>query len=169
MRTSEDIRFNELSLIKQRDLLEELLMNQELKGKVLEETQEEITKKRLKKPCPHCSSERVHKRGKQKGVVATALQRDGQKYLKAVASNRLSKEEIAKVFAKDNPTIKHKALLAEDHVDKKDKSIHLQRVNNTHAQQVRNFLRPFNGVSSKYLQNYLNWYAYIDKLRNSGS
>ncbi len=26
---------------------------------------------------------------------------------------------------------------------------------------------PFNGVSSKYLQNYLNWYAYIDNLRNS--
>jgi len=26
---------------------------------------------------------------------------------------------------------------------------------------------PFNGVSSKYLQNYLNWYAYMDHIRNS--
>jgi len=71
-----------------------------------------------------------------------------------------------KAFVKDKPKIKHKALLAKDHVDKKDKSIHLQRVNNTHK-QVRDFLKPFNGVSSKYLQNYLNWYAYIDKIRNS--
>nr|MDA3778916.1 hypothetical protein [Bacteroidales bacterium] len=33
--------------------------------------------------------------------------------------------------------------------------------------QLRDFLRPFNGVSSKYLQNYLNWYAYIDKIQYS--
>ena len=117
----------------------------------------------------------------------TAVERNGNKYLKAVASKRLSKDEITKAldgklsdnttlitdkhpsykaFAKDNPSIKHKALLAKDHVDRKDKTIHLQRVNNVHA-QVRKFLRPFNGVSSKYLQNYLNWYAYIDNIRNS--
>ena len=71
-----------------------------------------------------------------------------------------------KAFAKDNPTIKHKALLAKDHVDRDDKTIHLQKVNNIHS-QLRTFLRPFNGVSSKYLQNYLNWYAYADKIRGS--
>ena len=65
-----------------------------------------------------------------------------------------------------NPTIKHKALLAKDHVDKNDSTIHLQKVNNVHA-QLSKFLSPFNGVSSKYLQNYLNWYAYIDKIRSS--
>lgn len=117
----------------------------------------------------------------------TAVQRNGGKYLKAVASKRLSKEEIAKVFdgklsekttlitdkhpsyrafAKDNPTIKHKALLAKEHVDKSDGKIHLQSVNNVHS-QLRTFLRPFNGVSSKYLQNYLNWFAYTDTIHNS--
>jgi ribosomal protein L16 Arg81 hydroxylase len=60
-----------------------------------------------------------------------------------------------KAFAKDNPKIKHKALLAKDHVDKNDKTIHLQKVNQVHS-QLRIFLRPFNGVSSKYLQNYFN-------------
>ena len=39
-------------------------------------------------------------------------------------------------------------------------------MNNTHA-ELRKFLRPFNGVSSKYLQNYLNWFAYADKINNS--
>ncbi|HDO27371.1 MAG TPA: hypothetical protein ENH02_04565 [Bacteroidetes bacterium] len=100
-----------------------------------------------------------------------AVERNGEKYLKAVTSKRLSKEDITKAlsgklsennilitdkhpsykaFTKDNPTIKHKALLAKDHVDRNDKTIHLQKVNNVHA-EVRKFLRPFNGVSSKYL------------------
>jgi len=119
--------------------------------------------------------------------VVTAVQRNGEKYLKAVESKRLSKDEITKVmdgkladnttlitdkhpsyksFAKENPNIKHKALLAKEHVDKSDKTVHLQNVNNVHS-QLRTFLRPFNGVSSKYLQNYLNWYAYVDKIQNS--
>ena len=119
--------------------------------------------------------------------VVTAVQRNGEKYLKAVATKRLTKDQITKAlegkiadntvlitdkhpsykaFAKENPSIKHKTLLAKDHVDKQDSSIHLQRVNNTHK-ELRTFLRPFNGVSSKYLQNYLNWFAYVDKVRNS--
>lgn len=119
--------------------------------------------------------------------VVTAVARNGKKYLKAVESKRLSKEEITqalfgklsedailitdkhpsyRAFAKENPLIKHKALLAEDHVDKNDKTIHLQKVNNVHS-QLRKFLRPFNGVSSKYLQNYLNWYAYIENIKMS--
>jgi transposase-like protein len=119
--------------------------------------------------------------------VITAVSRNGEKILKAVETKRLSKQDIEKAldgklednttlitdkhksykaFAKDNPNIKHKTLLAKDHVDKKDKSINLQKVNNTHS-QLRDFLRPFNGVSSKYLQNYLNWYAYADNIQNS--
>ena len=39
-------------------------------------------------------------------------------------------------------------------------------MNNIHG-QLRKFLTPFNGVSSKYLQNYLNWFAYADKIRAS--
>ena len=119
--------------------------------------------------------------------IVTAVERNGGKYLKAVETKRLSKDDIThaldgkltkdatlitdkhpsyKAFAKANPSIKHKALLAKDHVDKKDKTIHLQKVNNTHG-QLRKFLYPFNGVSSKYIQNYLNWFAYADKLRTN--
>lgn len=71
-----------------------------------------------------------------------------------------------KAFAKDNPQIKHKMLLAAEHVDRMDKTLHLQKVNNVHS-QLRTFLRPFNGVSSKYLQNYLHWFGYADELKNS--
>ena len=309
MVTSKDIKslFQDLPISVQNELLEDLLMEQELQGKVLLEAGQMVSKSRNKKPCPHCSSAKVYKRGKQKGVqmyrcnncekwysettgtplydiklkskwqgylscmekgmpikkiakhlnisiqtsfdwrhkilaslsqyvpeqfskevecdelelalsrkgsrtlernprkrgtdfkrnqgsdkvttvqVVTVVQRNGEKLLKAVASKRLSKQEIEKVldgkladnttlitdkhpsykaFAKDNPLIKHKALLAKDHVDKNDKTIHLQKVNNVHT-QLRTFLRPFNGVSSKYLQNYLNWYAYLDKIQNS--
>jgi len=299
--------FNELPVGVQNELLCDLLIEQELQGKVLQEAGQIVEKQRNKKPCPHCSSTNIYKRGKQRGVqmykcndcnkwysettgtplydikikhkwqsylncmeqgmpikkiakqlnisiqtsfdwrhkilsslaqftptklsgqvecdelelslsnkgsksldrnprkrgtdfkrnqgkdiittvqVVTAVQRNGEKYLKAVQTKRLSKEDIEKVFdgkltdnttlitdkhhsykafAKDNPKIKHKSLLAKEHVDKKDKSIHLQSVNNTHK-QVRDFLKPFNGVSTKYLQNYLNWYAYMDKIRNS--
>ncbi len=309
MKSSQEIKelFAQLPMATQSQLLDELLQEQELQGKVLLAAQEEILEKRKKKPCPHCSSESVYKRGKQKGVqmyqcndckrwysettgtplydvklkskwqsylrcmergmpikkiaieigisiqtsfdwrhkilsslnefvpeqlssevecdelelalnnkgsrnldreprkrgtdfrrnmgkeevtvvqVVTAVERRGEKYLKAVASKRLSKEEISKAldgkladkailitdkhpsykaFAKDNPSIKHKTLMAKNHVDRHDKTIHLQKVNNVHS-QLRTFLRPFNGVSSKYLQNYLNWYAYADKIRES--
>lgn len=299
--------FEQLPLGSQSALLDELLQSHELQGKVLLDAGQEVSQRRKNKPCPHCSSIEVYKRGKQRGVqmysckackkwysettgtplydiklkskwqaylrcmeqgmsikktaqeigvsiqtsfdwrhkilssltqlipeqlssevecdelelalsnkgsrslersprkrgsdfkrnqgkeevtvvqVVTAVERNGKKYLKAVESKRLSEEEITKAldgkiadnttlitdkhpsykaFAKSNPTFKHKALLAKDHVDKKDKAIHLQKVNHTHS-QLRNFLQPFNGVSSKYLQNYLNWFAYADQIRDS--
>jgi len=309
MKTSQEIKelFHKLPLSTQNNLLGELLVEQELQGKILQEAQEDLASKRKNKACPHCSSTKVYKRGKQRGVqmykcnecnkwysetsgtplydiklknkwqsylsymeqgvpikkialklgisiqtsfdwrhkilsslsdftpkelsqeiecdelelalsckgsknlkrkprkrgtdfkrntgkgnvttvqIVTAVERKGEKYLKAVETKRISKEDIEKVFdgkladdsvlitdkhpsyrafAKSNPTITHKALLAKNHVDKEDKSVHLQKVNNTHK-QIRDFLKPFNGVSSKYLQNYLNWYAYVDKIRNS--
>lgn len=119
--------------------------------------------------------------------VVTAVERKGEKYLKAVESQRLSAEEIDRaigtklaeeatlitdkhpsyrLFAKENKSLKHKSVLAKEHVSKKDKQVHLQHVNKIHA-QLRTFLLPFNGVSSKYLQNYLNWFAYAEKLSGS--
>ena len=43
-------------------------MEQELQGKIFEEAEQAVIQKRNKKPCPHCSSTKVYKRGKQKGV-----------------------------------------------------------------------------------------------------
>jgi len=70
MKTSQEIKalFNELPIGTQNNLLGELLIEQELQGKVLNEAQESVTQKRKNKPCPHCSSAKVYKRGKQRGV-----------------------------------------------------------------------------------------------------
>lgn len=115
--------------------------------------------------------------------VVSSVERGGRKYFKAVETQRLSKADLEKVFSgrleKDatlitdkhsayksyakHESLKHKTVKAKDHVDKKDKKVHLQHVNRTHA-ELREFLLPFKGVSSKYLQNYLNWFAYSDKL-----
>ena len=116
--------------------------------------------------------------------VVTAVQRNGERYLRAVESKRLSSEEISialdgkladqttlitdkhpsyRLFARENPSIKHRSVLAKEHVSKEDSNIHLQHVNSIHS-QLRTFLLPFKGVSSKYLQNYLSWFAYAHKL-----
>ncbi len=119
--------------------------------------------------------------------VVTAVERGGETFFKAVESKRLDKEEIKlafeskltqgtllitdshpsyKAFVKDIPEIKHKTFIAKEHTNKENKNIHVQTVNNKHK-QLKQFLDPFNGVSSKYLQNYLNWFAYADKLRQT--
>jgi transposase-like protein len=74
------------------------------------------------------------------------------------------KHSAYRAFSKSNKKISHKTLKASDHVDRNDRHTHLQTVNNTHY-RLRKFLTPFNGVSSKYLQNYLNWFAYATKLK----
>ncbi len=48
--------------------MDELLQEQELQGKILLEAVEEVSEKRKKKPCPHCKSSNVYKRGQQRGV-----------------------------------------------------------------------------------------------------
>lgn len=308
MNKTEEIKalFDSLPAFSQQILLDDLLQNFEVQGKVLDLAYQDIVLERLKKPCPYCKSEKVLKRGKQKGVqmyecktcvkwysettgtalwdiklktkwqgylrcmeqgmslkaiadeleiciqtsfdwrhkilsslsrftpetlsgevesdefeisiskkgskildrkprkrgtdfkrnlgekttviqVVTAVERGGEKFLKAVETKRLTTEEVTKAFdgrllegttlytdahptyksfAKENPLLKHKTFIAKEHVSKIDKKIHVQTVNHTHR-ELKDFLRQFNGVSSKYLQNYLNLFAYADKLRES--
>jgi hypothetical protein len=80
--------------------------------------------------------------------------------MKAVESKRLTTEEISKAFdgkltdgtllitdshksyksfVKENPAIKHKTFIAKDHVNKEDKKIHVQTVNNKHK-KLKQFL-----------------------------
>lgn len=300
-------KFKSLPASAQVKLLDELLQEHELSGQVIETVKQDLAVSKTRKPCPHCSSEKVYKRGKQGGIqmyqcrectrwysettgtplwdiklkhkwqvylrcmqqgmsirkiakelnisiqtsfdwrhkilsaldrytpdtlsgtiecdemelplsnkgqrnldrparkrgtdfkrnkasakstivqVVASVERGGETIIKAVESKRLSADQIAKVFddklqkgstlitdkhasyrlyAKKHPEIKHRVLYGKQHVSKDEPEVHLQRVNNTHR-QIRTFLRPFNGVSTKYLQNYLNWYAYADKLNQN--
>lgn len=47
-----------------------------------------------------------------------------------------------------------------------DKVYHVQHVNQM-AQAVRKWMMKFNGVASKYLQNYMNWFMIIEKLKTN--
>lgn len=67
--------------------------------------------------------------------------------------------------------ISHKTVDSDLNRRRKD-PVHLQTVNQAHK-SIRDFLAKFNGVSTKYLQNYLNWYHYeqtnkmrLDRLKN---
>lgn len=61
---------------------------------------------------------------------------------------------------RENPEIKHKTISSWKNRKKKPQDgVHLQTINNQHK-QLRDFLRRFNGVATKYLTNYLNWYIY---------
>ena len=70
MKESETIKalFNELPAYAQESIIDDLLQEFEVKGKVLDLAYQEIKSDRNKKPCPYCKSEKVLKRGTQKEV-----------------------------------------------------------------------------------------------------
>lgn len=113
--------------------------------------------------------------------VVTAIDREGNKIGKTVKSKRITGAQLKKTIGKKLPKectlitdehpsykklvkiqkgIKLKQINSKVRVDKKDRSINIQRVNQHHS-EFRRFLRRFNGVSSKYLENYVQWCNYM--------
>jgi len=70
-------------------------------------------------------------------------------------------------FAKAN-AIAHKKFNASKGQRTVDKIYHVQNVNNMDS-RLRKFMGSFNGVASKYLQNYLNWFLVLEKIKNETS
>ena len=70
-------------------------------------------------------------------------------------------------FAKAN-TITHKRFIASKGQRAVDKVYHVQNVNNMDM-RLRKFMESFNGVATKYLQNYLNWFLVLEKIKDSTS
>jgi len=70
MKTTDEIKkvFQKLSGTDQEELLNELLRDFEMQGQVLKNVTQELENGKNRKVCPHCSSEKIYKRGKQKGV-----------------------------------------------------------------------------------------------------
>lgn len=112
--------------------------------------------------------------------VITAVDENNNKYLQPIETKRITAKQLSKTlgkridkkatlitdmhpsyrpFVKTKPGLTHKVVKAKEHVSKTDRGANLQKVNNTHK-QLRQFLGRFNGVSTKYLSNYLNWFAY---------
>jgi hypothetical protein len=53
------------------------------------------------------------------------------------------------------------------HVAGNSKLFHIQNVNAFHS-RLKKWIRRFNGVSTKYLDNYLAWHLFLDRLSGTG-
>lgn len=119
-------------------------------------------------------------------AVIVSTDRQGNKDIKIATHGRISKADLEKVFEdKIQPettictdshrsytafakskSLKHQKIKANKGQYVKDKVFHVQNVNNT-VKRLRDWIRSFNGVSTKYLQNYLNWFMVLEKLKES--
>lgn len=134
--------------------------------------------------------ERASKPGvsNEKVAVVATCDRSGNKDFTVATRGRISKKDLDKVlkgkldkvdvlcsdshrsygaFAKEN-TIIHKKFNASKGQRTVDKVYHVQNVNNMDM-RLRKFMDSFNGVATKYLQNYLNWFLVLEKIKNSTS
>ena len=119
-------------------------------------------------------------------AVITTCDRSGNKDMKVAAMGRINKKDIDKVlqgklskvdtlcsdshrsytaFAKSEK-VEHKKFNDSKGQRVKDKVYHVQNVNNMDM-RLRKWMEQFNGVAYKYLQNYLNWFLVLEKIKNS--
>ena len=119
-------------------------------------------------------------------AVILSCDRSGNKDLQVAGLGRISKKDIDKVlgekvdkqtvlctdshrsytaFAKSRNLDHHKIKVSEGQYVK-DKVYHVQYVNNL-ASRLKKWMKHFNGVSTKYLQNYLNWFMVLENLKDS--
>lgn len=124
----------------------------------------------------------------EKVAVVATCDRSGNKDFKVAARGRISKKDLDTLlkgkldkvevlcsdshrsygaFAKAN-NITHKKFNASKGQRTVEKVYHVQNVNNMDM-RLRKFMDSFNGVATKYLQNYLNWFLVLEKIKNSTS
>lgn len=120
-----------------------------------------------------------------KVAVLVSCDRKGNKHLQIATRGRVTTQEIATVlkdkiepktvlctdghrsyekFAKEND-LEHQTIKVSAKQYKKG-IYHVQNVNQT-AKNLKEWMNQFNGVSTKYLQNYLNWFAIKDIIEKS--
>lgn len=130
------------------------------------------------------------KRGISNEQVAVVVTQDrtGNQELAVVKRGRISKNDLDKTlgeklgegvilctdahrsytaFAKDKG-IQHHKFIANKGQRVVNQVYHVQNVNNT-AKRLRSWMRPYNGVATKYLQNYLNWFMVLEKIKNNSN
>lgn len=128
------------------------------------------------------------KRGISDEQVAVVVTRDRQEAtdMKVATRGRISKADLERVigdrlegadtlctdshrsytaFAKAKG-VDHRKFNARKGQRVKDRVYHVQNVNSA-ASRLRKWMRPFNGVATKYLQNYLNWFVVLESIKDS--
>ena len=162
------------------------VMDEPLNGIVeADETYFRLSYKGKKKDMPRPPRKRgkpVMKRGisKEQVCVLTAIDRTKQTMMEPVCLGRITTRHVEAAlgphiapdsmlvtdghaaypdFARRNG-MTHHAL--DSRVSADNRSIHLQNVNSLHS-QVKRFMKPFNGVATKYLDNYMAFYRWTKK------
>jgi len=69
-------------------------------------------------------------------------------------------------WARENDLEHHTFVASRQHV--KDRCYHVQTVNSLDNRYER-WVKSFYGVSTKYLQGYLNWFVFLQKVRGSSA
>ena len=126
-------------------------------------------------------------KGKNKLGVLVATDRSGNKMARVVGRSIMNKKSLADalggkidksaVLCTDSYKVyqglakreglTHKSVSYLGKPTQKNKAYHIQTVNNLHK-AIRDHLNRFNGVSSKYLQNYLYWFiAASEKIKEN--
>ena len=124
----------------------------------------------------------------EKVAVTATCDRYGNKDFKVATRGRTGKKDLDRVlkgkldradvlcsdghrsygaFARAN-AIGHKKFNASKGQRTVDKVYHVRNVNNM-DRRLRKFMESFNGVATKYLQNYLNWFLVLEKIKHSTS
>jgi transposase-like protein len=131
---------------------------------------------------------RSKKRGisDEKVAVIATVDRAGNKGLQVSKLGQITKESVSSVLDNKIGKVKvicsdkhpsyasytkekglvHKTIMASHGQRITEKVYHVQNVNNT-DKRIRDFIRPMNGVATKYLQSYLNWFLMLEKIKNS--
>ena len=127
------------------------------------------------------------KRGKQvkkRGIsneqvcVATALDRQGNLIIELLCTGRMTSEELNRLYNKrigedsilctdshksymqfaEDMELQHKRIKSGKH---KEDIYHIQHINSLHS-KLKKWMSRFNGVATKYLNNYMKWHKWIN-------
>lgn len=114
--------------------------------------------------------------------IATAIDRNNNIVFEMVTKGRIRTTDLERLFKnRIDPdsvicTDSHKSYIkfAEDNVSKhiqiargkhKNGVYHISQVNSLHS-KFKKWIRPFNGVATKYLANYLHWFKWLQTFTN---
>jgi transposase-like protein len=133
---------------------------------------------------PRKRGKEVKTRGisKEQVCIATAIDRTGNIILEMVTKGRISTRDLKRLYEKriahDSSicTDSHKSYIsfAATHVahhyriprgKHKTGVYHINHVNSLHS-KFKSWIRPFNGVSTKYLSNYLYWFKWLQSFND---
>ena len=148
-----------------------------------EKGRKDLTRKPYKRP-----TDRDQKCGNSdtRLVTVRSVDRNDNMDIKIVKFGRLTTETLSKYmkgklskntvicsdghhtyqnFCKKN-NLKHHVFITSKGQHVKDRMYHVQHINSM-DNRLKKFLEKFYGVSTKYLQNYLNWFVMIDSIKKS--